>query len=916
MSSEASRSGILWATVEQERWHQIEKLYHAALEKETHERRAFLEEVSDSEEVRREVASLIAQSSAGGPLDRPAWEPALSTTATDMEVALTGEGRFAPGTILAGRYQIVVRVGRGGMGEVYRASDLVLRQTVALKFLPQPLTGNVNALKRLHNEVRLARNISHPNVCRVYDLAECDGLRFLTMEYIDGEDLRSLLRRIGRLPNEKAMQIAHRLCAGISAAHERGVVHRDLKPANIMIDSKGNVRITDFGLAVLSDGLDPRDLGSGTPAYMAPEQLGREDVTFRSDIYSLGLVLCELFGAQNPFSECSAPELLRLKRTSMPAVLALRLDVDTDVEDAILHCVEPDPQNRPPSAAAVAVQLSGGDPLAAAIAAGETPAPELVARAGATEGLPVRVAVACLATVIFALVVFAVFAPRVSILSRIRFDSPDALERVARETLVSLGLQERVTHHVGRFGYDISALRRNFDAAALFFWYRTSPYWMIPYDLTGVITVGNPSTEVPGMTTTKWDGTGRLLYLKAVPTITPTSRVATEELWTRLFVAAGLDPTDFTPAKSGWLPAPAWDARGSWIGTYPDVKRTTVRIEAAAWQGRPVYFEVVPASHTASIPSVLTSQRLHPNMLALLIIVFTASTVFAWRNIQLGRGDRRGAFRIALFILTAGLLDWALTARHVPDVLEFTLIAMGLTWAGFISVGYWTVYMALEPYVRRRWSHAIISWTRMLSGKLRDPVVGAHILIGTTVGAGTVALFAVVVSLDPQNFTSSPSPSGGVGYAPGIPSYWALSGTRGTVAHVLGTLIDSLACGLILLFLTFICKRFFRSEWIAVVVSVIALYAVEPYRSSSPETVARVLTITVCISLLIRIGLLPVIVATFVFGVVVALPLTPDVFAPTTGASILILSGIVALGCFGFHSTLAGRPLFNWLDLR
>src|SRR2546428_4767569 len=169
-------------------------------------------------------------------------------------VAPAGE-LFAPGTLLAGRYRIVGLLGRGGMGEVYRADDLKLRRPVALKFLPQGLEREPVRLSRFLNEVRLALKVTHPNVCRVHDIGEADGQHFLSMEYVDGEDLASLLRRIGHLPKEKAIQIARQLCAGLSAAHEMGVLHRDLKPANVMIDGRGRTRITDFGLAALADGI-------------------------------------------------------------------------------------------------------------------------------------------------------------------------------------------------------------------------------------------------------------------------------------------------------------------------------------------------------------------------------------------------------------------------------------------------------------------------------------------------------------------------------------------------------------------------------------------------------------------------------------------------------------------------------------
>src|SRR6266550_1970294 len=159
------------------------------------------------------------------------------------------DARFVPGTMLAERYRIVGLIGSGGMGEVYRADDLKLSQPVALKFLPEHLLSDGAALARFHREVRIARQVSHHNVCRVYDIGEVDGRHFLSMEFIKGEELSSLLRRIGRLPSDKATEIVRQLCAGLAAAHNRGVLHRDLKPANVMIDGRGRVIITDFGVS-------------------------------------------------------------------------------------------------------------------------------------------------------------------------------------------------------------------------------------------------------------------------------------------------------------------------------------------------------------------------------------------------------------------------------------------------------------------------------------------------------------------------------------------------------------------------------------------------------------------------------------------------------------------------------------------
>ena len=288
-----------------------------------------------------------------------------------------------PGTVLAQRYRICARIGKGGMGEVYEAYDLILGQDVALKFLPSGVALTEVALDRFRHEVRLARQVSHPNVCRVYDIGEFDGAPFLSMEYVDGEDLASLLRRIGQLPADKALDIARHLCAGLDAAHEKGVLHRDLKPANIMINGRGEVLITDFGLAAIAGSISPEQARQGTTPYMSPEQLAGREVTVRSDIYALGLVLYEVFTGRRAFEAESVSELLRLQQESTPAgIRSVAKDVEPAVERAILRCLAADPQQRPSSAKAVARSLPIAGLLDAAVAAGYTPSPELVAEAG------------------------------------------------------------------------------------------------------------------------------------------------------------------------------------------------------------------------------------------------------------------------------------------------------------------------------------------------------------------------------------------------------------------------------------------------------------------------------------------------------------------------------------------------------
>jgi len=300
---------------------------------------------------------------------------------------------FEPGHPIAGRYRIVSLLGRGGMGEVYRADDLQLGHSVALKFLPARVATDPVALERFKGEIRTARRVTHANVCRLHDLGEDEGRVFLSMEYVDGEDLSHVLKRLGRPTKEKSLEIARQLCLGLAAAHEEGIVHRDLKPSNIMIDGRGKVRIMDFGIAGIEEELAREGKVAGTPSYMAPELFLGHQATVRSDIYALGLVLYEIYTGKQAYTATGLNELKALHKSATPTTpSSLVADMDPVVERVILRCLEKDPAKRPGSVYAVLSALPGGDPLAATMAAGETPSPELVAQAGSTGGLSPGVA--------------------------------------------------------------------------------------------------------------------------------------------------------------------------------------------------------------------------------------------------------------------------------------------------------------------------------------------------------------------------------------------------------------------------------------------------------------------------------------------------------------------------------------------
>jgi tetratricopeptide (TPR) repeat protein len=309
----------------------------------------------------------------------------------EAEPAPAGAG-FAPGVVIAGRYRMIARIGQGGMGDVWRADDLVLNTAVALKIF---LAAGPAARDRLVNEVRLARQITHPAICRVFDVGEADGLVFFTMELVRGEDLAALLRRVGRLPADKVIDIARQLCAGLAAAHAQSVLHRDLKPANVLIDDTGAVRITDFGIAITKANTTRHAL-TGTPAYMAPEQRAPgTPVSERTDVYSLGLVLYELLVGHESFKRSSA-----LEEPLRPSAVVSH--VDPALERVVMQALARDPRDRWESVEEMAAAL----PRAATSPPGAGPS---VAEPGGTRRQPFWLAGVGLAAVIAALVYASAF---------------------------------------------------------------------------------------------------------------------------------------------------------------------------------------------------------------------------------------------------------------------------------------------------------------------------------------------------------------------------------------------------------------------------------------------------------------------------------------------------------------------------
>src|SRR6185503_13002082 len=562
-----------------DRWRQVDELFEAALEREPNERAAFLDTAcGDDRELLREVekmlrcdeqatdfiksdvfqlaAQLITERSDKVPNPDQRTRQMARPTDSSRSFESIDDARFIPGEVLLDRYRIVGLLGRGGMGEVYRADDLKLKQPVALKFLPAAVTLNGAALARFYKEVSVARQISHRHVCRVYDVGEYRGEHFLSMEFVRGEELSSLLKRIGRLPQDKAIDVARQLCAGLAAVHDRGVLHRDLKPQNIMLDERGEVRITDFGIAALASEVSGREAMAGTPAYMSPEQLDGDDVTTRSDIYSLGLVLYELFTGKRAFNATSLAELISLRRSDTTPTSPAEFvpDLDPLIERVIFRCLARDPAKRPVSALQVAAALPGGDPLAAALAAGETPSPEMVAAAPKEGGLKPAVAVALLASALVLMVATCLLAKRVALFNRVPLNkSPEVLRDRASDLVKKFGYASTgdSAYGMGRDSDYLSYINQNdlspsrWDQlnsgrpASIYFWYRQASRPLYASQ-DGVVTEYRPATAEPGMITLTLDTLGYLRSFEAVPQ----ARVRVESHttdWSTVLMESGLD---------------------------------------------------------------------------------------------------------------------------------------------------------------------------------------------------------------------------------------------------------------------------------------------------------------------------------------------------------------------------------------
>jgi eukaryotic-like serine/threonine-protein kinase len=670
-------------------------------------------------------------------------------------------------------------------------------------------------------------------------------------------------------------------------------------------------------------------------------------VTTRTDIYALGLVMYEMFtGRRALIVSEGAPHSAA---TTSPSTYIV--DLDPAIDRIIVRCLERDPSRRPPSVIAVAAALPGGNLLAAALAAGETPSPDLVAAAGETGTLSPAVGGMCFAGVLLGLVLFALLGRNVNLIGLTNAAlSPQLLTERTHTILRNLGYADAAADEATGYTTDIDYLRSidEYDRspsrwqalaspqpAALLFWHRHSPQTMIPIGGTNIVTQVNPPPTRSGMVSLTLDRTGRLVSLIAVPPqvsgLGESSVSTSPPIWMSLFEQAGLSLDRLSPAPSQWVPPVFADTRSAWQGAYPDRPDVPIRIEAAAAFGKPVYFEIVAPwtrpRNAEPQPANTSGERVGLYMRsAVAPVAITLAVLLAVRNLRSGRGDRRGAMRLAIFLMAAGATSNALETG------DLQVLTRGPTLIFFVASFAWLLYIALEPLMRRLSPELMIGWSRLLAGHVRDPLVGRDVLVGTLVAMGDGVLLSLHWLLrqwtdHPSHFPigASSSPFDGMAASSDL-----LLGGRYALSRIIGTVMSIPAwSGTMMLFLFVIALYVLvRRRAFAIAASILALTAIyvvthggwllayapaDHFPPSFTDVGVFAAAQTAVVLIAVRFGLLTMLVASFVSLLLTLMPIAVDAATPYASSSRLIVATVMLMAAYGWHTALAGRPLFGAL---
>jgi hypothetical protein len=423
----------------------------------------------------------------------------------------------------------------------------------------------------------------------------------------------------------------------------------------------------------------------------------------------------------------------------------------------------------------------------------------------------------------------------------------------------------------------------------------------------GIAQSDDPPQIVSGMVNVELDPQGRLIYFQAIPPEKEESTASTSSAfdWKILFALSGLDPAQFQTAPPVWNSLAGGDTRAAWTGKWPGTERP-LRIEAAAYRGKPVFFSLIgewtkPERQKADDNSTSTRIRTAV-MVFLLIAMLSGASFFARRNYRQGRGDREGAVRLASVMFGLEILLWLCRSHMVAGIETLGLFILAASTALFLSGVTWLLYLALEPWVRRNWPQTIISWSRLLAGKGRDPLVGRDILFGVLLGVLWMLIFQVRYIFMMR-----------MGAAPGLYSTDYLLGSRQALGAWLSQMPSAILGALEFFFLLLGLKKLLRKDWIAA----LAFIAIFTGLNSGDSTFrivtlpTQVLVYAVAVLIVYRFGLVPLACAIFTIDMLSNVPFSADFSAWYMPTSIFMLSTVVALAGWGFYHSLGGEPLWQ-----